>query len=884
MDLITTHINADFDALSSMVAAGKLYPGARLLLPGSQEKSVRNFLALIKDRIRIEEEKTCIYDDISRIIIVDNRHSSRIGEAAKLLDKKGIKVHIYDHHPRTKTDIKGNKDVFKKVGATVTIILEILAKKGLLKLTPLEATLMLLGIYEETGSLSYSMTTKNDVDMVGRLLGMGAKLNAVSSYLNRELSHEELSAFMRLVNSLEIIDVNGINVAFAHADTDHFRGELGTIVHKFQEVENYPLIFVMFKEGARIRLIARSRVDFIDVNKLLSKFSGAGHSSAASARIADAAYGSLKKEITEILRDIALPEVYASEIMSFPVFTIMGDEKVCDVIKKLEESGYKGAPVLNIDNELIGIVTTGNLKKALKSGMPHAKVRGYITTPVITVSPNTALHDLKKMLTDKNKGRLPVIRDNKLVGIVTRTDVLKKVHSSLFPPESSGHVKVINFRDKMKNSLPSGLFEMVRIIGNTADNSGVNGFLVGGFVRDLILGEPNYDLDIVVEGSAIDFAKVLAAELEGSLVIYERFGTAKIIKNWPSWLGASHQVDNKFIIDVATARREQYKRPGALPTVKFSSLKEDLYRRDFTINAMAIALNEKNFGLFIDFFCGIKDLEKGVIRILHDKSFIDDPTRIFRAVRFEQRFGFSIDKHSEYLIQHAVREEMFEWTENQRIKEELISILKEKYPEKAVLRMRGLHELRFIHPGLTLRRDIKNIFKRKTGFLKWYNNLSIKEGGNPEYWLMNFMLMLDKLDIAKMEEVLKKFTFTRNESMKLREYASVSKTVIKKFSGTRRLKAGQVYDILYGLSPETLICIMSRTSIKTVHRRIKLFMREYSGVKIKVTGKDLKNLGVSPGPEFNRIMRKVLHARLEKKILTKKDEIRFIKNLLSSNR
>ena len=881
MDLITTHLNADFDALSSLVAAKKLYPKARLLLPGSQEKAVRNFLALIKDKISIEKEKTCSYEDITRLIIVDNRQRARIGQAGILLDKKDIKVHIYDHHPRSKNDIKGTKDVYKKVGATVTILLGILEKKGKLNLTPLEATLMLLGIYEETGSLSYLMTTKEDVEMVGKLLQLGAKLNAVSSYLNRELSPAELLVFMELVKSAEVVHVNGIETAFAYVDTTNFQGELSTVVHKFQEVENYPLIFVVFESKTKIKLIARSRVEFIDVNKLLSQFSGGGHSSAASAKIINTNYTRLKKEILNVLRKSTLPVVSATDIMSFPVFTIMGNDKVSEVMDKLNQLGYKGAPVLNQKNELVGMVTIGNLKNALNHKMPHAKVKGYITTPVVTASPDAPLHELKRLLIDTHKGRLPIIKNNKLVGIVTRTDILKKVHSALFPPSKSEHIKIMNLKKKMEDRLPLQLLKMIKQIGAVADKKSVNAFLVGGFVRDLILGKKNYDLDLVVEGSAIEFGKVLSRELKGTLVSYERFGTATIFTNWPKWLGPSLHSDNKLKIDIATARKEEYVQPATLPTVEFSSLKEDLYRRDFTINAMAIDINSKNFGLFVDFFGGIQDLKKGFVRILHDNSFIDDPTRIFRAVRFEQRFGFSIEKHSEYLIQHAIKKEMFKWTENQRIREELILILKEKIPENAVIRMRNLHELRFVHPELKLRRDIKILFKRLRRFFKWYNQHSFLRKQFPENWIMNFMLMLDKLDSVQMDDVLNRFVFTRKERAKLENYAEYSKKVIKKLSGKKKMNPGRIYDILEVLSPETLICIMSRTSVRVVQTRIKKYITEYSGIKIKINGLDLIKLGFSPGAEFNDLMKDLLHAKLDKKIVNKRDEIRYLKDILS---
>ncbi|GAF68630.1 unnamed protein product, partial [marine sediment metagenome] len=160
MDLIVTHNNADFDAFSSAIAAKKAYPNSKILLPGSQEQSVRRFLSLSKDKIQVESEKTCDFSDIDRLILVDTRHRSRIGKAGDLLNRK-IEVHIYDHHPRMKGDIKGDLDVHEEVGATVTILLNILRRNKSLEITPLEATIMLLGVYEETGSLTYRTTTRS---------------------------------------------------------------------------------------------------------------------------------------------------------------------------------------------------------------------------------------------------------------------------------------------------------------------------------------------------------------------------------------------------------------------------------------------------------------------------------------------------------------------------------------------------------------------------------------------------------------------------------------------------------------------------------------------------------------------------------------------------
>ncbi|MGB2600874.1 MAG: CBS domain-containing protein [Candidatus Omnitrophota bacterium] len=879
MDLIVTHNNADFDALSSLVAASKLYPKARLLLPGSQEKAVRNFLSLIKDKIRIEDEKTCRMDDVTRLVIVDNRHKSRIGEAASLLEKEGMKVHIYDHHPRTRFDIKGDKDVFKEAGATVTILLEILEKKGKLRLTPLEATLMLLGIYEETGSLSYSPTTKLDVDMVSRLLEEGANLGAVSSYLNRELSETELSIFVDLLESVEVMNMQGVNVAFAGVEAKHFIGEMGTVVHKLQDVENYPVVFVMFKTGDKVKIMARSRIKSIDVNKMMGHFNGAGHSSAASARTEGKSPDKIKSEIIHMLEKIVRPDVYARDIMSSPVKTISQEEKINSVFEKFRSSGYKGMPVINEKSKLVGMITMGDMKKAIKHGMGHSRVKGYMSTPLVTVMPDTPLHDLQELMTDKDKGRLPVLKKGKLVGIVSRTDVLKKVHSVLFAAKTEEHLSSADITSRMDMLLPKKFMKLIKSITAEADSRDIKLFVVGGFVRDLLLGQKNYDLDIVVEGDAIKFGKIIADKLRGSLVVHKKFGTSTVVMNWPEWLGPSLHPDNKFKIDIATARQETYAAPAALPTVKFSSLREDLYRRDFTINAMAIEVNKKDFGLFIDFFDGIKDLEKGIIRTLHDKSFIDDPTRIFRAVRFEQRFGFEIESHTEYLIKHAVKQEMFRRTENQRIRDELVLILKEKDPEKAVFRMRELHELRFIHPELVLKRSMKKNFVQLKSVAQWYEATASRKR-KLDIWLMNLMIVLDKLTLKQVEEVLGKFVFTRSESIRLRSYKKMGDKAARKLSSRNKMKPSQVYDILEPFSHEVTLCIMAKTKSKTVQRRIKKFFTDYNGMELHIKGHDIKKEGVSPGPEYKDMLKKILCRKLDGKLPAKKDELKYMRKLI----
>lgn len=879
MDLIVTHDNADFDALSSLVAASKLYPHSRLLLPGSQERSVRNFLALIKDKIQIENERTCVFDDVDRLIVVDSRHGSRIGKAARLLEKDTVEVHLYDHHPSGDTDIRPDKELCEKVGATVTVILSQLERQGLItELSPLEATLMLLGIYQETGSLSYEATTRSDIDMVGKLLEQGAKLNAVSAYLNRELSESELGVFIEMLETVKLEKVGDVEVAFFECEDTSFHGEAASVVHKLRDVENYPLTFALFFSPKRTKIIARSRVGSVNVNEVLKEFGGGGHEKAASARAEGLSADEVRKRILRTLRRLIRPAVKARDLMTSPVRVLDEDITVQKALEKLERWGHKGAPVIGPRGQLKAMITKGDLEKALLQEMGHSRIKGYMARPLITASPGTSLGQLQEIITAKNKGRIPVVEDGKLLGMVTRTDILQKVHSGLFP-SMEGELTSEVLADKMRKRLPGSLYRLIVQLGREADKRSVGAFIVGGFVRDLFLGRKNYDLDIVVEKDAVGFARDIADIVKGALVVHHKFGTATVVNPWPSWLGTPPRPNSKFKIDIATTRKETYDEPAQLPKVEFSSLREDLYRRDFTINAMAVKINSEQFGLFIDFFGGTQDLSEGIIRVLHDGSFIDDPTRVFRAVRFEKRFSFRIEDHTEYLIKHALKKEMFGRTENQRIRDELILMLSEETALEAVLRMKELNELRFIHPELTLSPNIKKHFRRMRGVIAWYRS---NASGRRELdeWLVNFILVTMELSADQALEVAEKFVFTTSAAKRFLRFKECSSEVLGMLSQPQALSPSRIWEALTALSHESMLCMLAVSDSERATRRIKEFLSSYNTVKLKIKGEDIKKEGIPPGPLYRKVLKQVLYAKLDGKVSGREEELRLMRDLI----
>ncbi len=751
MQIIVTHTNSDFDALASLVAARKLYPAARIVIPGSPEEAVADFIVKYEKELNLLAEKEVKLEEVSLLVMVDTRHSSRLGRLGEITQRKNLEIHIYDHHAVHPQDFKGKINVGRLTGATVTILLEMIRKKDI-PLSAFEASLMLLGLYQDTGSLTYPSTTEEDKEAARYLLSCGADLNFISGYLKKKMTGDQIVLYRQLKKTREVFFFGGAKIIILSAVVNHYIPNLALITQKFLDEEKADVVFTLVVMTRHLHLVARSRSKEIDVEEIVSFFGGGGHSTAAYARIKEGELKAVKKNILAILRR---------------------------KIKKLGREDW---------NKVIPVPEISPAPAALKKGK-----------------------NLKGLMDD----RLPV--------------------------------KIIKF---------------LKRIGGLGDKEKKSVFVVGGFVRDLILGVPNYDIDIVVEGDGISFADKLAQGLKAKVRKHKKFGTAVIY------------LSDGFKIDVATARTEYYHYPAALPQVTGSSIEADLYRRDFTINALAICLNKDRFGRLIDFFGGERDLKKGIIRALHDLSFVEDPTRIFRAVRFEQRYGFRIDRPTRHLIRTAVNLEMFDWLTNQRLLEELILILSEKEPVKAIKRMSEFNELRFIHPRIELTRDLKQLFKSLKVAIEWVRKKLPHEKINS--WLIYFLALLDNLDKNETQQVINKFIFSRRNG----NLILLSKEKGPQLSNnlrTKGLKNSEIFCQLMGLPLEVLVYLLAKAGSSREEERIKKFISELRKIHPLIQGKDLAGLGIKEGPVYKEIFRNILWNKLDGKIKTKKDEIVFVR-------
>ena len=417
--------------------------------------------------------------------------------------------------------------------------------------------------------------------------------------------------------------------------------------------------------------------------------------------------------------------------------------------------------------------------------------------------------------------------------------------------------ETVNLSSKIEKQLPAELVNFIRLAGEMAQSQGQSLYLVGGVVRDLLLGQTNLDLDLVLEGNAIDLARRLAEINRAKITIHPRFGTAKL--RW-----------NKWSIDLATARSETYIKPGALPTVEPGPIDSDLFRRDFTINTMAIYLNPSHYGELIDRHGGIDDLEHKLIRILHEKSFIDDATRIWRGLRYEQRLDFQLEASALKLLKRDIP--MLDTISGDRIRHELELILNEEYPEKVLRRAEELKVLPKLHPAL-----------KGNGWLaeKFEQARQLSSPGLPPIELY-LALLAYRLTTEENEQLISRLRLPKSLTQTLRDSNSL-KTKLESLADPE-LSRSSIYRLLHSYCLPAITANSLAGDPPVARQHIHLFLDKLRYVKSSLTGDDLKRMGVASGPDIKEVLELVLEARLDRKITTKQGEEGLVNSWLARNR
>ncbi len=868
MKVITSHLNADFDSLSSMVAAKKLYPDATLVFPGSQEKTLRDFIIhstlYLFDIAKLNKID---HDSVDTLILVDTRQKTRIGDLAKIADNGKAKIYVYDHHPPTDEDVRADFQIVESVGATVTILVSIIRERGI-PITPEEATIMMLGIYEETGSFRFSSTTPADFEAASYLLSQGANVNLVSDMLVREMTPEQVFLLNDIIQNATVYNINGIDIVITEASTEQYVGDLAVIVHKFRDMENINAVFALFRMEDRIHIIGRSRIPEVDSGYIMSLLGGGGHKVAASSTVKEMTLVEATEKLIEILHNNVKPLWKAKDIMFFPVKSIDSESPISEARSIMTKYNINAMPVLS-GGRVAGVITRQVAEKAVFHKLENVHVDEYMFKEFQAVAPEDSIEAVKEKIIGNNQRFLPVVEGHELKGAITRTDLLRVLEDEIAKTVleklefHEKYVKRKNLRKLMEERLDERTIKKLADMGSLADQMGFHAHLVGGFVRDLLLRDENYDIDVVIEGDGIAFAEEMSKRFNVKMRSHKEFSTAKVI--YP----------DGFKIDIATARLEYYKAPAAMPTVEHGSLKLDLHRRDFTINTLAISLNKNSFGELIDFFSAQRDIKDKTIRVLHSLSFVEDPTRVFRAIRFENRFGFKIGKQTLDLIKNAVKLNFLARIRGKRIWAELALILREEAPEAILKRLQGLDLLRFISMAIVFNKEKEKLFGQMHAVFKWHEFLY---QGKPVDRLQFYVLaVLDNMKPPDVLEFCKKMEMSERFRRRAIENAEHFRGAMARFSsGITAMRKSEIYKILDSLSRETMLFIMAKTRSEEVKKAISSYITHYDSYRPFTTGNDLKRLGVPEGPLYKEVLEKLKDAKIDMNLKTKEEESHFV--------
>lgn len=861
MDIVLTHTNSDFDAVGATVAAAKLYPGAVPVVHEQLMNRVRDYVAVHKDALGLKHLNELDLTRVKRAIVVDTQSPGRLGKAWDVLKDQTVEWIVYDHHPTAEGDLPASPGRREIMGSTCTMLVQEIERRGM-SLEPLEATTIALGIYTDTGGMTYPSTGPADARAVAYLLEQGASVEIISEYDQDALTLDQQSVMQALSEASMPQELRGLNTLVAGTSWPEEVPGISTITHKLIDLLNLDVTIVAVEMGKRVQLVGRSRTEDVDIKAILGAFGARGHRQAASAHTKGVPLASVLEAINETLPAMLPPEPTAADLMSAPVRTIPSDTPIKEALTLLVRYGHNGLVVVD-EGQVVGVISRRDVDRAAHHEMAAVPVKGIMSHQVVTVPPDTPLSEVERLMIEHDVGRLPVMMDEALVGVVTRTDLLRVMYAHREVRKRAVKRQISEMTELIQTVWPKPWWELAARIGEIAGDRPL--YLVGGSVRDLLLGIPNLDVDVIVEGDGIALATEVAEAIPGTaLNTHPKFGTAQLLFS-----------DGRKV-DIASARTEFYTHPAALPTVEFSSIKQDLFRRDFSVNALALRLNQAHFGELLDFFSSRGDLDKGVLRVLHNLSFIEDPTRLLRGVRFEQQLGFQLESQTEDFARYAMRTGRFDGMGGDRVKRELKRILTLGDPLSAAKRLTELDGWRLVHPALEPGDETWRLFARARHLFKF-----LGAEAEPLRWLTYLAIVLRTLPREAVAATLNRLSLPKDEQHEVLQ-ALDAESRLAEVASLAALDPVERYHRLSAYGPAVLVYLAAIATASGTRRSLVDYWLKLKPITLSVDGKDLKAMGLPPGPRYGEILKAVMDARLSGRIHTPDEERALLTELARS--
>lgn len=882
MLLILTHEKSDFDAVAAQLGAYKLFPEGIPLLSRDLNRNVQQFLNLYWDVFPFVRAEDWQRQRVDEVILVDTQNLNNVRGMAKYPS-----VRVIDHHIQ-QTPREGWSYQVEGVGATTTLLVEMLQGGGLV-LTSEEATLLLLGIYEDTGSLTYATSTARDVRAAAWLFEQGAQLEVVRRFLAIPLTPVQQSLYDRLLRGAEWLHIQEQPVVVATAVAPaNFSDEISSVAHRLRETLTPDGLFVLVQLGQDVQMVARSSSENVDVSLVARKLGGGGHSRAAAALIISSDLQSVARRLRDVLPSAVKPPARVAEIMSYNVQTVAPETTVAQAARLMQRTGHEGYPVVEPKSGRIkGLLTRHAVDRAVNHELGDMPVSRIMRAGAVTVRPSESIERVQELMLTEGWGQIPVVaddsasnqRDRHPIGVVTRTDVLNYLFQATPETPETDMQRLIS------GSLQPSVWAMVQAAGAAADQLNMPLYFVGGLVRDLLLQKPPIDLDMVVEGDAIRLVRRLRSKYGGDVHTHARFGTAKWFVSPRMWHAMAQDYDLKPAdagdtlpesVDFVTARTEFYNEPSALPEVERGSIKLDLHRRDFTINTLAVRLDGAHLGELLDFYGGQRDLQRGLIRVLHSLSFIDDPTRVLRAVRLEQRLGFHIEERTLELLENSLP--MLSRVTGDRIRHEIEQALREADPTRVMERLAELDVMTHIHPGLRWTDEAADAFARAPRYLAqplWSDALP-----SESLEFLYFALWVAPLPQAVQEGTVRRLKGRRATR---EDVLAVGRVVQAMQWMSPEARPSMVTQQLRPYAPRVLLAARILLDDHPAGALLDRYHGEWRYVKTTLNGDDLRAMGLEPGPEFAVWLDRLLAARLDGEVQDEAGERALLEQLVEAH-
>lgn len=423
MQIITTHKGTDFDALASLVAGTILYPGARPVLPGTVNPNLKSFISIHKDLFGFYSPKEINLNEVNTLIVVDANSWKRLEGMSPLQKKSNLKIINWDHH--LPGDIEADEVHREEVGANITIMIRELERQRKL-ITPIQASLFLMGLYEDTGNMTFTSTTPSDARAAAYLLERKADLQILSTFLRHAYGKRQKDILFDMIQNAERQDIGGFNISIARMDIEGHVQNLSIVLQMYREIVNVDAAFGIFRDTERdtSMVIGRSNIEQLNIGLIMRSMGGGGHPGAGSALLKSTNPDVIEEMIIEMVKGNQQSSVMLSDIMSYPVVTVSEDTTVEEVAMMLRETGCSGVPVVDDDDHIVGVISRRDFRKVRKNNQMQYPVKAFMSRDVITIEHNKSAIDAARLMIKHDIGRIPVIKDDRLIGIVTRSDAM----------------------------------------------------------------------------------------------------------------------------------------------------------------------------------------------------------------------------------------------------------------------------------------------------------------------------------------------------------------------------------------------------------------------------------------------------------------------------